>query len=195
MKEVTIKGQLRSEFGKKASRQVRSEGKVPCVIYGGSSNIHFSTTLKELKPLVYSPEFKVALIDVDGKATKCIMKDLQFNKITDEVTHIDFLELVPAKKLNANIPLKFIGQSKGVKEGGRFVIKMNAINVRITPEQLADAIEVDITNLEIGKNLRIEDIKLENVEIMHNKRIPIAAVVTTRALKQAEAAEAKEGKK
>lgn len=195
MKQVTIEGQLRSEFGKKASRHIRSEGKVPCVIYGGSQNIHFTTTPKELKSMVYTPEFKQALINVEGKTYTCILKDIQLDKITDEVTHIDFLELVASKKVNASVPLRFTGQSVGVKAGGRFVVKMNTINIRTTPENLKEAIDVDITNLEIGKNLRIEDVKVENTEIMHNGRIPVAAVVITRALKQEATAAAKEGKK
>jgi len=126
---------------------------------------------------------------------KCILKDLQMSKTTDEVTHVDFLELIPNKKINASVPLRFVGTSVGVKAGGRFMVKMNTINVRTTPENLKEAIEVDITNLEIGKNLRIEDVKVENTEIMHNGRIPVAAVVITRALKQEATAAAKEGKK
>ncbi len=195
MKQITISGQLRSEFGKKASRQIRSEGKVPCVIYGGSKNIHFTATPKELKGIVYTPEFKIAFIQIDGNNYNCILKDLQFDKISDEVIHIDFLELVPNKKMNATVPLNFVGQSVGVKAGGRFEIKMSSIKVRTTPENLKAQIDVDITNLEIGKNLRIEDIQLDNIEIMHNKRIPIAAVVTTRALKQQENEAAKTDKK
>ncbi len=195
MKQVTIEGQLRSEFGKKASRHIRSEGKVPCVIYGGSQNIHFSTTPKELKGIVYTPEFKQATINIDGKSYVCILKDLQMSKTTDEVTHIDFLELIPNKKINVSVPLRFTGQSIGVKSGGRFMVKMNTINIRTTPEKLKEAIDVDITNLEIGKNLRIEDIKVEDTEIMHNSRIPVAAVVITRALKQEATAAAKDGKK
>ncbi len=195
MKLITIEGQLRSEFGKKATRHFRSEGKVPCVIYGGSQNIHFTATHKDLKSIVYTPEFNKAIINIDGKQYTCILKDLQMHKITDEVSHIDFLELVENKRLNANVPLKFVGQSVGVKSGGRFVIKMNTIKIRTTPQYLMECIEVDITNLEIGKNLRIEDVKVENTEIMHHGRIPIAAVVTTRALKQAEATEAAGKKK
>lgn len=195
MKQVTIEGQLRSEFGKKASRHVRAEGKVPCVIYGGAGNVHFTTTHKELKGIVYTPEFKQAVINVDGKSYTCILKDLQMDKITDEVTHIDFLELQAGKRVTANVPLRFVGQSVGVKAGGRFVVKMNTVKVRTTPENLKESIDVDITDLEIGKNLRVEDIKVENTEIMHHGRIPVAAVVITRALKQEANAAAKEGKK
>lgn len=197
MKVVTIEGQLRSDFGKKAARRDRSEGKVPCVIYGGSTNVHFTTTAKDLKTIVYTPEFKKAQIKVDGKEYVCILKDLQFDKITDEVIHLDFLQLVDGKMVNAKVPLNFTGQSVGVKAGGRFVVKMSTINIRTSPENLKAAIDVDITNLEIGKNLRVEDIIVENTEIMHHKRIPVAAVVITRALKQEanEAAKAEKGKK
>jgi large subunit ribosomal protein L25 len=191
MKLITIEGQLRSDFGKKATGHIRSEGKVPGVIYGGSQNIHFTATPKDLKPIIYTPAFNKAEITVAGKKYTCILKDLQYNKLTDEVSHVDFLELVPGKSLNASVPLKFVGQSKGVKEGGRFEIKMSTVKVRTKPENLRATIDVDITNLEIGKNLRIEDIKYEGAEILHNKRIPVAAVVTTRALKQAETEAAK----
>jgi large subunit ribosomal protein L25 len=190
MKLVTIEGQLRSDFGKKATRRDRSEGKVPCVIYGGSQNVHFTTTHKDLKAVVYTADFHKAIIKVGGKDYTCIMKDLQMHKLTDEVTHVDFLELVDGKRVNASVPLKFVGQSVGVKAGGRFVVKMSTVKVRTNPENLKAFLEVDITKLEIGKNLRVEDIQVENTEIMHNKRIPVAAVVTTRALKQ-EATEAK----
>ena len=119
---------------------------------------------------------------------------MQYNKTTDEVSHVDFLELVQGKPVNASVPLKFVGVSKGVKEGGRFEIKMSTVKVRTKPENLRSAIEVDITSLEIGRNLRIEDIQYEGAEILHNKRIPVAAVVTTRALKQ-EATDAAKAKK
>ncbi len=194
MKLITIEGQLRSEFGKKATGHVRSVGKVPGVIYGGSENIHFTATPKELKPIIYTPEFNQAEINIGGKKYTCILKDLQYNKTTDEVSHVDFLELVQGKPVNASVPLKFVGVSKGVKEGGRFEIKMSTVKVRTKPENLRSAIEVDITSLEIGRNLRIEDIQYEGAEILHNKRIPVAAVVTTRALKQ-EATDAAKAKK
>jgi large subunit ribosomal protein L25 len=195
MKLITIQGQLRSEFGKKATGHIRSEGKVPGVIYGGSANIHFTASPKELKSIIYTSEFNKAEINIDGKKYTCILKDLQYNKITDEVSHVDFLELVHGKPVNANVPLKFVGLSKGVKEGGRFEIKMSTVKLRTKPENLKAHIDVDISNLEIGKNLRIGDIQYEGAEILHHSRIPIAAVVTTRALKQEATDAAKAAKK
>lgn len=185
MKTITIKGQLRSESGKKASRRLRSEGKVPAVIYGGKENLHFYTEPSEIKPIVYTGEFMLANIEVEGKQYRCILKDMQFDKISDKVIHLDFLELNDNRLVRADIPLKFVGQSKGVKDGGRFVVKMTALKVRTLPSNLVEFIEVDITKLKIGDNIRIGDIQLENMEIMQSVRIPVAGVVTTRVLKQA----------
>ncbi len=185
MKSITIKGQLRSETGKKASRQLRSEGQVPAVIYGGNETIHFYASPLEFRDIVYTSEFMLANIEIGDKSYKCILKDLQFHKITDKVSHIDFLELVEGKKVIANIPLNFVGTSKGVRQGGRFVVKMNTIKVRTLPKNLVEQINVDITNLLIGRNLRISDVVFEDAEIMHSSRIPVCSVVTTRVLKQA----------
>ena len=188
MKVVTIEGQLRSDFGKKAARRDRSEGKVPCVIYGGSTNVHFTTTAKDLKTIVYTPEFKKAHIKVEGKEYICILKDLQFDKITDALTHVDLLELVDDKKVIATIPLKFVGTSPGVKDGGKLVIKIKSLKVKTYPKYLKEQIEVSIDNLELNGNIRVEDVKAENFEILNSPRIPIASVTMTRQLKQEEAA-------
>ena len=108
MKTITIQGQLTSESGKSVSRRLRSEGKVPAVIYGGKETIHFTTTQKELKSIVYTGDFMLAEIQIDGKSYKCILKDLQFHKLNDAVTHVDFLELVDDKKIRATTFLPFI---------------------------------------------------------------------------------------
>ena len=114
------------------------------------------------------------------------MKDIQFDVVTDELNHIDFLELVEGNKVVATLPLKFIGQSQGVKDGGRLELKIKALNVRTLPKHLISAIEVDITNLQLHGNIRVQDVKADNMEILNSPRIPIASVVTTRALRQAD---------
>lgn len=188
MKSVKIEGKKRSELGKKATRQLRSEGEVPAVIYGGNETIHFTAPQMAFRSLVYTPDFQVAEISVDGKNYQAIMKDLQFDVVTDELSHVDFLELVEGRKVNATLPLKFNGQPQGVKDGGKLELKMKSLNVRTYPKHLAEFINVDITNLQLHGNIRVEDVQAENMEIMNSPRIPIASVVTTRALKQEEAA-------
>jgi len=190
MKTITIEGQLRTESGKKTTRQLRSQELVPGVIYGGEKEVNFSAPVKAFKGLVYTPEFQVAEVSVDGKSYRCILKDLQFDKVSDALLHVDLLELVDDKKVIATLPLKFTGAAAGVKAGGKLVTKMKSLKVKALPKDLRENIEVDITNLELNGNIRVEDVKTEGMEIMNSPRIPIASVVMTRQLKQEESAAA-----
>lgn len=186
MKTITIEGQLRTGFGKTATRQLRSQNQVPGVIYGGAQEVNFSAPAAALKPVVYTPSFQLVEVQVDGKTYKCILKDLQFDKVTDTLTHVDLLELVDDKKVIATIPLKFTGTSTGVKEGGKFIAKMKALKIKTLPKYLKEQIEVPIDSLELNGNIRVEDVKEANYEILNSPRIPIASVVLTRQLKQEE---------
>jgi large subunit ribosomal protein L25 len=187
MKTITIEGQLRTETGKKATRQLRSQELVPGVIYGGAQEINFSAPAKDFKNLVYTAQFQLAEIKIDGQSYTCIMKDLQFDKVSDLLNHVDFLQLVEGKEVVASIPIKFTGAAIGVKNGGKLVTKMKALKVKTEPKYLTENIEVDITNLDINGNIRVEDVNLPNYEILNSPRIPIASVVTTRQLRQEEA--------
>lgn len=193
MKTIVIEGQLRTDMGKKAARDLRSSGQVLGVIYGGKEEVHFSAPQIAFRGLVYTPEFQIAEIKVDGKTYRTILKDKQFDVVTDSLNHIDFLELVDDRKVIANLPLNFVGQSEGVKAGGRLVIKMKSVKVRTMPQNLVSHLDVDITNLQLNGNIRVEDVKMENTEFMNPARQPIASVVMTRALRQAET-ETKKGK-
>ncbi|RYZ49123.1 MAG: 50S ribosomal protein L25, partial [Sphingobacteriales bacterium] len=183
-------GQLRTAFGKSATRQLRSQELVPGVIYGGAQEINFTAPAKALRPLVYTPDFRLVDLTIDGKTTRCILKDLQFDKVSDELIHVDLLELVEDRKVVATIPLRFTGTAAGVRAGGRLETKMKALKVKTLPKFLKEQIDVPVDTLEIGANLRVQDVVTENYEIMNSPRIPIVSVVTTRALRQAEAATA-----
>jgi large subunit ribosomal protein L25 len=187
MKTITIEGHLRTEHGKKAARQIRSQDNVPGVIYGGAQEVNFYASAKAFKPLVYTGEFQLADVTVDGKKYKCILKDLQFDKVEDSLIHVDLLELVGDKKVVATLPIKFTGVSVGVKGGGKLVTKLKSLKVKALPKDLRETIIVDITNLDLNGNIRVEDVKLDGIEILNSPRIPIASVVLTRILKQEEA--------
>ena len=186
MKTITIEGQLRTEYGKAATRQLRSQELVPGVIYGGAQEVNFVASAKTFRPLVYTPSFQLAEVRVDGKTYRCILKDLQFDKVSDELIHVDLMELVEDKKVVATIPIKYVGVATGVKSGGRLITKMKTLKVKTLPKYLKEQIEVNVDNLEIGGNIRVEDVKEQNYEIMNSPRIPIVSVVTTRALRQEE---------
>jgi large subunit ribosomal protein L25 len=195
MKTVTIEGHLRTEAGKKVARQLRSQDNVLGVIYGGATEVNFYASAKAFKPLVYTSEFQLAEVTVEGKTYKCILKDLQFHKVSDALLHVDLLELVDNKKVIATLPLKLVGSAAGVKAGGKLVSKVKAVKVKALPKDLREFIELDITNLELNENIRIQDINVPNIEVMNPPRIPVASIVMTRQLKQEESEAAKAGKK
>ena len=140
MKSITIEGQIRTEFGKKATRQLRLEEKVPAVIYGGATEVNFAALATDFKKFVYTSEFMVIQANVDGKSYKCVLKDLQFDKVSDKLIHVDFLELVEDKKLTVTLPLKFVGTPIGVKNGGKLVVKIKSLKVKMLPKHLLENI-------------------------------------------------------
>jgi large subunit ribosomal protein L25 len=142
MKTITIEGQMRTGFGKAATRQLRSQELVPGVIYGGDQEINFYAPAAAFKNLVYTPSFQLTEVKVEGKTYRTILKDLQFDKVDDKLIHVDLLELVEDKKVIAEIPLKFTGIAKGVKDGGKLITKMKALKVKTYPKYLKEQIEV-----------------------------------------------------
>ena len=187
MNTITIEGQLRTDFGKAATRQLRSEEKVPGVIYGGTKEINFSAPATAFKNIVYTPEFMLAELKIDGTTYRSVLKDMQFDKVSDQLIHVDFLELVEDKKVTVTVPLKFKGVPAGVKAGGKLVTKIKALKVKTLPKHLLEHIDIDISHLELNDNLRVQDVKAENMEVLNSPRIPIASVTLTRQLKQEEA--------
>jgi large subunit ribosomal protein L25 len=188
MKTITIEGQLRTELGKRATRQLRSQGQVPGVIYGGAKEINFSAPATAFKSLVYTPDFQFAEIKLNGDSYRCIMKDLQFDKVEDQLIHVDLMELIENKKVIASIPLKFTGTPVGVKDGGKLHVKMKSLKVKTYPKFLRENIDVNIDDVELNGNIRVEDVQIENYEILNSPRIPIVSVRLTRELKQEETA-------
>ncbi len=192
MKTITIEGQLRSEIGKKATRQLRSEEKTPGVIYGGPKEINFSAPELAFRDLIYTSEFQLAEVKLGDDTYRCVLKDLQFHPVTDRLLHVDLMELVEDKKIVVSLPLKFEGQPVGVKAGGRLMTKLKSLKVKSYPKDLKENIVVNVENLELGNNIRVQDVKEEAVEILNSPRIPIASVVTTRELRQVGTAAAQE---
>jgi large subunit ribosomal protein L25 len=188
MEYVTIKGDAREKLGKKWARAARREGAIPCVLYGGDEVIHFTTTHAQVKALVYTPAFKVAKLEINGQTIDCILKDIQFHPVTDAIMHIDFLRLVEGRTVKLQVPVRFIGASPGVKLGGKLQQKVRRIKIKTTPEYMVDALELDVSKLEMGHSIRVRDIKaLEGIEIMQAPGTPVATVEIPRSMRSAEA--------
>lgn len=188
MKTITIEGRLRSGLGKKATRQLRSEQQVPCVIYGGPDTVNFQAPVGSFKDLIYTPDFQTVSVKLEGKTYPCVLKDKQFDPISDQLNHVDFLELIEDRRVMVNIPIKFMGIPVGVKGGGKLTVKMKSIRVKTLPKYLKEHIEINVENLNLNENIRVEDVREEGFEILNSPRIPIASVGLTRVLKQEEAA-------
>ena len=158
MTSVEIQGNTRSEFGKKGSKVDRNNGNIPAVMYGGNDVIHFTVTPAAVKHLIYTPDFKLADLEIDGKHYRAILKSVQFHPVTDQILHIDFLRLIDKTPIKVEIPLRFKGVSPGVKVGGKLIQQLRKIKIKTTPEFLVDELKADISKLELGQALRVREV-------------------------------------
>lgn len=191
MQVITINGQIRKDLGKKGAKAVRDQEQIPCVLYGGDEVVHFSTTPADVRHLIYSADFKIAEVVVDGKPFKCILKDKQFHPVTDAILHLDFLRLVDNQPVKVEVPLRFKGTAAGVKAGGKLLQKLRTVKIKTIPQKLVDEINLDVSHLELGQSVRVRDIAaIEGVEILNSPSIPVATIEIPRALRSAAQAEA-----
>ena len=158
MKSVSLSGSLRTNVGKVDAKAIRLKGFVPCVIYGGTEQIHFQADERAFKPVIFTPNAHIVEINLDGKVYKTVLQEAQYHKITDKLIHADFLQIIEGKPVNANIPVVLTGQSEGVKKGGKLVLKLRKLKARGIAETLPDSIEVSISKLDIGDSISVGDI-------------------------------------
>lgn len=182
MKSISINGTKRAAQTKQENIRLRAEGKVPCVLYGGKEQIHFSTPALSLKGLVYTPNVYTVELNIDGTSYKAVMKDIQFHAVSDRINHIDFLELDENKKITLEVPVKVSGNAIGVRAGGQLVTKTRRLKVSALPKDLPDSIDISINELNIGDDIRVRDIKLKGVEILNSPNSVLTAVKITRAV-------------
>ncbi len=195
MKSIAISGSLRKNVGKRDAKELRYEGKVPAVLYGGKEQYHFSVSAADLKPVVYTPDVHFVDIELEGKTYQAIVQETQFHPLTDQLRHIDFLLLDDKKTVSVNIPIKLTGTSPGVREGGKLIQKLRSLRVKALPKDLPQYIEVILEPLTVGKSVRVDEVKLDKVSILNNGDDTIVSVITSRALRQAEQEAAKTGGK
>jgi large subunit ribosomal protein L25 len=183
MQTVTIEGKIREVFGKNASKTLRRNENIPCVLNGGGTSINFIASEKDLINLVYTPNFYKVHVVLGDQTHEALMQEIQFHPVTDKVLHIDFLKLDPKKKVTTEVPVKCTGQSAGVRAGAKLVQKLRKLTIKAYPKDLLDVINIDVTELEVGKSIRIEDIKLPNIEILGAGSMPIVSCLVPRVMK------------
>ena len=182
MKTIEIKAEARKNLGKKETEKLRKQGMVPGVLYGGSEPVHFYVPENNLRHLVYTPNVYIVNLTIDSRNTKAILQDIQFHPVTDHILHIDFKEVFDDKPVVMRIPIKLTGSSVGVRAGGKLKQSVRYLKVKGLIKDLPDQLTIDISDLNIGKSIRVGDLSFENIELIDNKRLQVVSVQVTRAV-------------
>ena len=186
MKSIAISGSPRENVGKRDAKELRYQDLVPAVLYGGKTQTHFAVSAADLKPVVYTPVVHFIDITVAGVKSQAIIQDIQFHPLTEKILHVDFLLLDEKKPIAIEIPIRLTGTSPGVKMGGKLVQKLRKLRIKALPKDHLDNIEVSIEGLEVGKSVRVGDLKFDKLTITNSVEDTIVSVTTSRALRQAE---------
>lgn len=181
MKSVSISGSPRANVGKKDAKALRAGSNVPCVLYGGKEQIHFSAPASSFKNLIYTPDVHTVNLEVGGNKYHAILQEAQFHVVNDSLLHVDFLEIQPGKPVIMNIPVKTTGTAPGVRAGGKLVKKLKTLKTKGLVEKMPDTIDIAIDALEIGNSVRVRDINVEGLTFLNAESITVVSVETTRA--------------
>jgi large subunit ribosomal protein L25 len=185
MKTFDVSGKLRKTLGKKDSKALRLDGNVPCVLYGTDEPIHFFAPKNDFQKLVYTPDVYLVNLDIEGNKSQALMQDLQFDPVSDELIHIDFMKITDAKPVKVSIPVEIKGFAKGIKSGGKLQIEVRRLSVLALPKDLPDTIKVDVTELDLGQSIRVGDLASDKVTFLNGKSVPVARIMMTRAARAA----------
>lgn len=181
MKSVSISGSPRANVGKQDATALRNQEKVPCVLYGGKEQVHFSALLSEFRHLIFTPDAHVVELTIGDKKYNAILQEAQYHPVGDQLLHADFLEVVPGKPVTMNIPVRTTGTSPGVRAGGKLNKKLRTLKVRGLVEKMPDTIDISIEKLEIGDGVRVGDIKIDGLTFLNAPNVTVVSVQTTRA--------------
>lgn len=187
MKEINVTGQKRSDLGKKASKLLRKEGMVPCNLYGEAKDekglpkaLAFTSSMSELRKIVYTPHIYVINLIIDGESHTAVMKELQFHPVTDALLHVDFYEINDQKPITIGIPVKLTGLAQGIRDGGRMNLSIRKINVTAKYQDIPEHLDIDVTDLKIGKSIKVGDLNFEGLEMATSKEVVVCSIKATR---------------
>lgn len=195
MLEINVSGKKRSSLGKKASKEMRKEGLIPCNIYGEKKNadrlpeaLAFAVPMSELRKVVYTPHIYVVNIDIEGEKHTAVLKELQFHPVTDALLHVDFLEVNETKPIAIGIPVNLVGLAQGVRDGGRMSLSVRKLVVKAPYKQIPEKLDIDVTAMTIGKSIKAGELSFEGLEVVTPKDVVVCSIKMTRAAAAAAAA-------
>ena len=176
METIEIIGYNRANLGKKNSKKLREEGNVPCVVYGGNEQIHFHSPMILFRDLVYTPGANFVKLNIEGIEKDAILQEIQFHPVSEVILHADFLELQENKKIRMDIPVKIIGDSPGVQQGGKILIRIRKLSLMAYPKNMPSFVEVDISELQLGKSISVETLLNDQYEILNSPLVSVVSV-------------------
>jgi len=195
MKEISVSGEKRATTGKKAAKELRKEGLVPCNLYGEKKGenglpeaVAFAIPAAQLRKVIYSPNVYVVNLTISGEAHKAVIKELQFHPTTDAVLHVDFFEVNETKPITIGIPVKLTGHAQGVRDGGRLSQAVRQLNVTAPYKQIPEVLEIDVTELKLGKAIKVAELNFDGLQIATPAQVVVCSVKATRASRSAAAA-------
>lgn len=183
MQSITLPTQPR-ETGKAASKAVRREGLVPCVLYGRTTEpVHFAVDALDLRPLIFTTETRTVDVTVDGEDYNAIVKDITFHPVSEQPTHVDFLALTAGEALTMTVPIQLEGDAPGVKAGGLLSQPLFELTIRSLPKNIPGHVSINISKLEVGESLHVENIILgDEIEVLTDPHRTVVTIVAPRAL-------------
>lgn len=181
MKSVALEASVRDSVRKKSAlNSMRKEGSVPGILYGGENNINIAVNEIAFGKLINTPEVHIIELNIDGKKIKAVIRDVQYHPVSDKPIHIDFYEVFEDKPMTMGIPVRVVGNSIGIKNGGKRSDKLRKLVLKALPTDMPDVVEVDITKLKIGQSIKVQDITLDGVELLDTPNAVVVAVKTSR---------------
>jgi large subunit ribosomal protein L25 len=185
MQTIEVKAVKRDNLGKSATKDLRTSGKVPSVMYGGEEIVHFHAEQNEFRKLLFTPNVYLINLNIDGKSYNAIIKDLQFHPVSDELIHIDFLQVFEDKAITIEIPVKLEGLAEGVKAGGKLTLEQRKLKVKGLMKDLPDNLKINISKLALGKTIAVGALSYPNLELLNAKNSVVTSVKLTRAARAA----------
>jgi large subunit ribosomal protein L25 len=183
MKKIEIVGYQRANLGRAESQAIRAEGNIPCVLYGGDEQIHFYAPAILFRELVYTPNVYEVLLNIEGTEYRAILQETQFHPVSDVLLHADFLQVTDGKSVKVAVPVRLVGTAPGVQKGGKLVTRVRKLRVKGTVENIPNYIDVDVSQLDLGKSVRVGQIPVSNIELLEAASNPVASIEIPRALR------------
>lgn len=183
MKTIEIIGYKRANLGKADAKALRNEGMIPCVVYGQGKQIHFYSPAILFRELVYTPDAHFVKLNIEGEELNAIMQDIQFHPVSENIYHVDFLQWIAGTEIKMEIPVKLTGSSPAVASGGTLILKRRSLSITGLPKNMPDHVDVDITALNFGKAVKVEDLSAQDYQILDAPQASIAVVEIPRALR------------